>query len=61
MYTWEDDNELAGTELDEYSYSYVIKDAQGEVRGLCTTEEDAQRFVDALNAAAESNTAKDSQ
>ncbi len=49
MWTWKDDIDAASDELDNFGYSYVIQNDDGEIRALCTTEEDAQKIVDALN------------
>lgn len=49
MYTWTDSIEEAETELDEFSYSYVIKDKEGEIVALVCTETIVKLIVDTLN------------
>lgn len=51
MYSYADDIEVAETEMEEYTYAYIIKDKEGEVMALACTEESAIKITEALNAA----------
>ena len=51
MYKYTDDIVEAESEFEDYSYSYLVSDKDGEVIALCCTEEAADRIVNALNAA----------
>lgn len=49
-YTYEDNSSVVDEELEEFNYTYVIMDNEGDVRAICCDEQTAKRIVDALNS-----------
>ncbi len=50
-YKYEDDIGVAENEFDEYTYGWVVMDANGEVVALTASEVHAEKITNALNAA----------